>query len=191
MKDIIEFILSRQSQPRLSAPAPGDEVLREVFSCALRAPDHALLKPWRYLVVTGKGLQQLGEAFAAAAAHDNPALQESDLDKISSKALRAPMIIVGITCQQEHPKVPVIEQTLSTGAGMAYLLLALEARGFSGIWRTGDMAYHPVVHERLGLGPLESITGFLYVGTAAARKPVQPLPSLDDIVSVWPPRNSH
>lgn len=189
MQDIIDLILNRQSQPKLSTPAPSGEQLQEVLSCALRAPDHALLKPWRYLVITGDGLKHLGQVFAEAARHDNPQLSESDLDKISGKALRAPMIIVGITRQREHPKVPVIEQTLSTGAGMAYLLLALEAKGYAGIWRTGDMAYHPIVHERLGLGALESITGFLYVGTAVAKKPKQPLPSLDDIVAIWPPQS--
>lgn len=184
MTDIISHILNRSSEPRLESPAPAPSTLNTVFKCAARAPDHALLRPWRYLVIEGEGLDALGQVFATTADASNPtALPE---EKLRSMTRRAPMIIVGIACHHGHPKVPPIEETLSAGCGMAYILLALEAQGFAGMWRTGSIAYNPAVAEGLGLAANESIVGFLYVGTPISEKPALDRPAPDAFVSRWP-----
>lgn len=185
MSDIIKSILNRASEPRLEAPAPGDAVLDEAFACAARAPDHALLRPWRYLVVEGQDRAALGEIFARIADPDDPLAPKPE--KLRQMPLRAPMLIVGITRHQAHPKVPAIEESLSTGCGMAYLMLALEARGFSAMWRTGPVAYHEAVRQGLGLADNESIAGFLYVGTPIASKPAIERPVPADFTSRWRP----
>lgn len=87
------------------------------------------------------------------------------------------MIIVGITSHQAHPKVPEVEQTMSAAVGMGYLLLALEAAGYGGMWRTGGLAYNPEIAKGLGLGDHETITGFLYTGSVDSRKPRYPGPT--------------
>ncbi|WP_111496432.1 MULTISPECIES: nitroreductase [Marinobacter] len=184
MTDTVNAILSRTSEPQLQAPAPDPEVLEDLFACAARAPDHALLRPWRYLVVEGEGRSALGEVFARIANPEDPAAPSEE--KLRKMPLRAPMILVGITRHQSHPKVPAIEESVSTGCGMAYMLLALEARGFSGMWRTGPVAYDRRVHEGLGLAENESIAGFLYVGTPALRKPQMERPQPATFASRWP-----
>lgn len=183
MSQTIESILNRASEPRLEAPAPEKAVLDEAFACAARAPDHALLRPWRYLVIDGDDRMALGEIFAGIADPDDPLSPKPE--KLRQMPLRAPMLIVGITRHQAHPKVPPIEESLSTGCGMAFLMLALEARGFSAMWRTGPVAYHPAVKQGLGLAENESIAGFLYVGTPIAPKPVIERPAPADFVTRW------
>lgn len=187
MTDVIDAIINRASEPRLVGPAPDAKTLEQAFACAARAPDHALLRPWRYLVIEGEGLKALGELFAATA-DGQEEVTEAQLEKLHNMPLRAPMIIVGVTRFQEHPKVPDIEQSLSTGAGMGYLLLALQSAGYGAMWRTGPVAYHPVVHEGLGLADNESIAGFLYVGSVASHKPEVPRPATTSFVSRWPER---
>ena len=61
--DALTLLLTRRSQPRLSAPAPQGEALENIKLAALRAPDHASLTPWQFLVIEGKGLDQLGALF--------------------------------------------------------------------------------------------------------------------------------
>lgn len=182
MNDITAAILERASEPRLQAPAPDDGILKEAFACAARAPDHALLRPWRYLVIEGDGLEALSDVLARAA--DDSAMP--DEKKLRSMAHRAPMIIAAITRHQSHPKVPAVEESLSTGCGVAYLLLALQARGFAGMWRTGPANYHPVVHEGLGLADNESLAGLIYVGTPVQHKPSLPRPESSEFVQRWP-----
>lgn len=186
MSDIINSILNRASEPKLAAPAPDAAVLDEAFACAARAPDHALLRPWRYLVIEGEGLDALATVFEGAASPNDPTAPK--LEKLRKMPHRAPMIIVGITCHKNHPKVPAIEESLSTGCGMAFVLLALEARGYSGMWRTGPVAYHPAVAEGLGLAENETIAGFLYVGTPVINKPTISPAEAKDFVARWPAR---
>lgn len=184
MSEIIDSILNRSSEPKLTAPAPDAAVLEEAFACAARAPDHALLRPWRYLVIEGEGLDTLGRVFERAADPSDPLAPK--VEKLRQMPHRAPMIIVGIARHQDHPKVPAIEETLSTGCGMAFLMLALEARGFSAMWRTGPVAYHPAIREGLGLEGNESITGFLYVGTPVVNKPAIRPAEPKEFVTHWP-----
>lgn len=183
MTAVIDALLNRSSEPRLGDPAPDQKTLDQAFACAARAPDHALLRPWRYLVIEGEGLNRLGELFASTCAPDAP---EKDRNKLLQAPLRAPMLIVGIACHQPHPKVPEQEQTMSAAVGMGYMLLALQSAGYGGMWRTGAMAHHPAVAEGLGLASHESITGFLYVGSVVSEKPGVPRPETSSFVRRWP-----
>lgn len=186
MNDLTDFILQRQSFARLTDPAPAGDDLKAILECGLRAPDHALLRPSRFLLIEGAGRDALGEVFAQAQLHDNPQADAATLDKARTRPLRAPLIVIGVTRFQPHPKVPPIEQSLSTGVAFGYMLLALEARGFGGMWRTGHYAYHPVVAEALGLTDGEQIVGFLYAGTPTGSAPVKLRPQVEDCVSRWP-----
>ncbi|MDX1589905.1 MAG: nitroreductase [Oleiphilaceae bacterium] len=186
MADIVEQILSRSSEPALTGPAPSRDELEPILACALRAPDHAQLRPWRYLLIQGEGREKLGRAWQQAVLNEDPQAPEALLEKARKLPLRAPLLIVAITSPRAHPKVPEIEQQVSTGVGLGYLLLALESHGYGAMWRTGAMAYHPVIRAALGLEEHESITGILYVGTPSARKSPLPKPSLSDHVSEWP-----
>ena len=42
---------------------------------------------------------------------------------------------------------------------------ALQARGFSAIWRTGAPVYDPAVKQAFGYGPADKLIGFIYAGT--------------------------
>ncbi len=184
MTSVMDALLNRSSEPRLTSPAPDTETLEKAFACAARAPDHALLRPWRYLVIEGdEALTALGDLFASTSEQDAP---EKAREKLRKKAQRAPMVIVGIVSHQNHPKVPEIEQTMSAAVGMGYLLLALEAAGYGGMWRTGGLAYHPDIARGLGLSDHEIITGFLYTGSVSSSKPTVPRPDQTEFVSRWP-----
>lgn len=184
MTAVMDALLKRSSEPRLTAPAPDQATLEKAFACAARAPDHALLRPWRYLIIEGEdALNALGELFAATC---DEGASDKEREKCHKKALRAPMVIVGIACQQTHPKVPEIEQTMSAAVGMGYLLLALESAGFGGMWRTGAMAYNLDIARGLGLEDHEIITGFLYTGSVSSSKPGVPRPDQSDFVRRWP-----
>ncbi|MFB2705134.1 nitroreductase family protein [Marinobacter shengliensis] len=182
MTSVTRFLLERTSEPRLEAPAPPRHVVDVAFQCAARAPDHALLRPWRYLVVEGEARHALGELFARACPEN---ASEQEIEKARRAPLRAPMVIVGIATPRSHPKVPEVEQLMSAAAGMSFLGLALRDAGYGVMWRTGGVAYHPEVLEGLGLEPGESVVGFLYTGTVSGEKPSVPRPETKAFVKAW------
>jgi nitroreductase len=183
MTAISDFILARSSEPRLQAPAPGPGVLARAFACAARAPDHGLLRPWRYLVVEGEGLERLGDLFADTY---GPEADEKILAKLRKSPLRAPMVIIAIASPVEHPKIPAHEQVLSAAASTTLLELALQDAGFGVMWRTGSPAYNPAVTEALGLSKQESVIGFIYTGSVVSAKPAVPRLEPTAFVSRWP-----
>jgi nitroreductase len=165
MSDILAFLQQRCSAPKLVAPAPDAQQLSEMFKVAFRAPDHAWLRPWRFLVIRGERREALGELFEQCLLQRNPGADEAARAKARNAPLRAPLLVIPIVCLTEHPKVPHVEQRLSAGCATQGLLLAAEALGFAGIWRTGDPAFDPNVMAGLGMSANEEIIGFLYLGT--------------------------
>ena len=61
MTDILQFLQQRNSASRLIEPAPSATQLQGIFRAALRAPDHAWLRPWRFITVAGERREAFGE----------------------------------------------------------------------------------------------------------------------------------
>lgn len=179
--DAIELLAHRTSNGKLAEPAPDDATLRAILEAALRAPDHAMLRPWRVLVVRGEGRARLGDVLADLDGGD-----EEARERTRRKPLRAPLVLIVVATPKPHPKVPEIEQVLSAGAVAHGILLGLQARGFAGMWRTGGVTYDPRLREALGLRAEDQVVGFLYAGTASAPPPVVERPRVDDHVVSWP-----
>lgn len=177
--DAIELLSTRASNGKLGEPAPDDATLRAILEAALRAPDHASLRPWRVLVIRGEGRERLGEVLASL--EENAEARE----RARRKPLRAPLVFVVAATPRPSPKAPENEQILSAGAVAHGILLGLHARGFAGIWRTGAPAYDPRVKEALGLRAEDHIVGFLYAGTATTPPPAIERPCVDDHIELW------
>lgn len=183
--DTLTALITRTSHGALTEPAPSSEVLNQAFQAALRAPDHRLLRPWRYLIIEGEARKSLGELFLQAGLQNNPQLTDVEQQRLLKMPLRAPMIVVAVTVAKDDPKVPVVEQILSTGAAVQNFLLALHAQGFASMWRTGWVTEHQQIKQGLGLLTNESIAGFVYVGTAGTPLREPTLLSVNDFVQQW------
>lgn len=168
--DALKNLLSRKSHNKLIAPAPSEEQLEVLFNAALRAPDHGMLRPWRYRVFSGESLERLGDFFAQAAVKDDPELSALKLEKIRSKPSRAPMVVVASVCLVDNPKVPHVEQILSAGASVQNLMVAAHFQNIGAMWRTGSLAFNSHLMELLAFSDDEIIVGFIYLGTEEGPK---------------------
>jgi nitroreductase len=184
--DTIEALKNRTSSPRLSGTVPNKSALEALFQAAMRAPDHAQLRPWRFLLIEGDDRKNLGDLFVKAQSEDNALLTEVEIDKTRCKPLRAPLILVAIISIQAHPKVPEIEQVLSAGAAIQNILLAAYAQNIGAMWRTGSMAFHQTVMDGLGLASNEKIAGFVYIGERQGKeRKITPMDS-QEYFETWP-----
>ena len=185
-EQLINWIKSRRSIGNLSIPAPTESQIRAAIDCAVTAPDHKKLRPWRFIVTQGNARHDLGRAFLAAAEaqalQEGEALSEKSRQKTYNMPLRAPVIITVVTQMQVHKKVPPFEQMLSAGAAVQNLILALQAQGFSTVWRTGLLCNEPAVKAYFGVGPDDYVTAFVYTGSSPCdmptRKPIDIEPLL-------------
>ena len=180
--DALENILNRVSARKLAEPFPSTDEMKKVYKAALRAPDHAWLRTSSFIEVKGEGLDKLSNIFLDFG-KTIPNLSDDILRKYTDAPYRAPMIIILVNTHREHPKVPSIEQKLSTAAAAQNIMLALNAMNYACIWRTGKMAFNDVIRDALGLSNKQEVLGYLYIGTEVGDKKKIPNLDIDNFVS--------
>jgi nitroreductase len=162
--DALELLLNRRSIARLSDPAPQGEALENIIKAGLRAPDHAGLTPWRFVLSQGdQGRQKLADILANAA--QSAGSDEAVVEKARKAPFRAPLVITIIAKVTQHEHVPAFEQHLSAGCAVQAMQMAAVAQGFQAFWRSGKWMFDDNVREAFGVHGEDQIVGFLYVGT--------------------------
>lgn len=171
MKAGLSLLLNRRSCHALTEPAPDGEALDLIFRAALRVPDFQALRPFRFLVARGEGLDRLGEAMRLAALAAGKA--EDVVARAPRMPKRAPMVITVVASPKPSTVVPVFDQHLAAGCTVMAMQMAAQGLGYGGVWRSGWFMHDDGFHRQLGLAEGERIVGFLYLGTPA--KTVEPI----------------
>lgn len=151
--------LTRRSWSKVTDSAPDHAELLRLVAAAGRVADHSSLRPWRLIELRGTDRERLGRA-----------LNKADGEKgVSSKPLRAPLLIAVVASYQQSSKVPRWEQE-AVASGVAHMLsLLLDEAGWGVIWRTGSLTRTKAVKKAHGLGKREELLGWLYVGGKPSR----------------------
>ena len=180
--DALDNILKRVSARELAEPHPTKSEMEKVYKAALRAPDHAWLRPSSFIEVKGDGLNKLSNIFLEYAKNQTN-ITDQIIQKYKNAPFRAPMIIILVNTFKEHPKVPAIEQKLSTATAAQNIMLALNTMNYSSIWRTGKLAFNKEIQTKLNLSDDQEILGYLYIGTSIGENKKIPNLDIDDFVS--------
>ncbi|WP_094770433.1 nitroreductase family protein [Microbacterium gorillae] len=149
-----DAVLARRSQSKVTDSAPDHDELARLVAAAGRVADHSSLRPWRLIELRGDARLRLGRALAHARGED----------AVSTKPLRAPLLIAVVVVERPSSKVPGWEQE-AVAAGVAHTLsLLLDEAGWGVIWRTGEHTRAERVALAHGLRSGERLLGWLYVG---------------------------
>jgi nitroreductase len=186
--DALAALSTRHSvaPPFLTTPGPDNRVLAEILAAGASAPDHGRLRPWRFVVIRGAARQRLGEVFAEALIRRQPDAAAEALEQERNRPLRAPVVIAVVArLEPEHPKIPEIEQILSTGAAIENILVAAHAQGFGAKWLTGANAYDDHVKAALGLVGNDRLAGFVHLGTVDGKPPQVPHADARELTVEW------
>ena len=167
--EVLEAIRTRRQMGKVKDERPPRELVQRLIEAACWAPNHFMTQPWRFVVLTGRARDELGEVMARALAarlqHQGKAATDEQLAAERARPLRAPVVIVAaVEPNTTDPRVVEVEEIVAGAAAVQNLLLAAHALGLATAWRTGDAAYDPMVKEHLGLSPRAHILGFIYLG---------------------------
>jgi nitroreductase len=178
-----EAIAGRRSVGRVRPDPIPRELVAELLGAAVRAPNHHLTEPWRFVVLAGAARRALGEAHARAVARTRPDLPEAGLAKEAARLERAPVVVACAVRPSAEDPVTAREDRDAVAAAVQNLLLAAHARGLGAMWRTGAMVDEPEVRQALGLGPTDAVVAFVYLGRPGADAPAEtPRRPLDEVV---------
>lgn len=180
----LQFLQTRRSRPAktLTTPVPDRDALMPLLTAGARCPDHGKLEPWRYIVLAKPALARL-----AALVETRGAALGEDPDRVE-KARRqfadADLAVAVISAPKPSEKIPEIEQRLSAGAVCLSLLNAALAAGWGANWLTGWPTYdRTFLADGLGLNEMESVAGFIHIGTETAAPPERPRPDIGAITT--------
>jgi nitroreductase len=182
--DAIQAILTRHSVAKVKPDPITRPQIEKLLQAAVQAPNHFRVRPWRFVVLTGKSREALGEVMAQTLKKGNPDLPESALEIERAKPLRAPVLIAVGVDKPADAKVLEIENICATAAAVENFLIAANAEGLGAMWRTGPAARDPQVKKFLGFEPDQELIGFVYVGYPDMEVPVAERPSFEDR-TVW------
>jgi nitroreductase len=167
--DTIEALRTRRSYGRLTEPAPKDDDLRTMLEVAAAAPDHGELRPFRFTILRGAGMEAFGvvleDAYLRRCRESGTEPVPARAQKERTKLGRAPLVIVVSAVRQAPSKIPWTDQRDAAVAATEHLLLAAHALGYGAMWRTGDPCEDVEVKNALGLTGDDAVVGFVYLGT--------------------------
>ena len=176
-----ELVRKRQqtSPKRLCDPGPSPEQVRELFTAAAQAPDHGLIRPWRFVQVSEAGRGRLGDAFALALLERDPEASAQQLQDARDKASRAPFLALAIgRMRDEHVEIPETERLVSLGCALQNMLLTAHAQGFGAGLVSGKAMDAKAIRRLFGIDDAERAVCFVVMGTVRQAKAsrVRPLP---------------
>ena len=182
--DVFEAIHNRHSQGKVKPDPVPRELIEKLLDAAAQAPNHYKVRPWRFVVLTGDGLNQLGDVMAASQQARHPEFPPEAFEKCRTVPLRAPVVIAVGVDKPGEAKVLEIENVAASAAAIQNLLLAAHGMGLGAKWRTGEWARDPMVKNFLGFEPDQHIIGFIYLGYPEFLAEPTPRPSFEDR-TVW------
>lgn len=164
-RELLEFLAKRYSVgPKyLTEPAPETSELQRAARVALRAPDHHLLQPFRFVKVEDEQRSRLSVLFAQDAARRGHGAEE--VERAQSRAFNGPALLALVARIRDGiDEVPPHEQWISVGGGLMNFLNALHLMGFAGKTLSGASLRCPDI-QRAFCAAGETLVAWIIIGT--------------------------
>ncbi len=169
--DTYEAIARRASVRRFAPEPVGREQLARVLDAAVRAPNHKLTEPWRFVVLTGGAARRFADLRRShrAGKFDDPAAPEAaaKIEKTWREHLATPAFIV-VLQRLDADVVRREEDFAAVMMAIQNLMLAATADGLGTYLRTGGILANAGVRQLAGAGSDERIVGIVSIGRPAA-----------------------
>ena len=178
--ELFDAIFTRHSQANLKRDPIPRNIIEKLLSAAVQAPNHYKVRPWRFVVLTGKGRERLGEAMVASMLSRFPDLDNEAKQNTRNLALRAPLLIAVGVDKPADPRVIELENVCAAAAACQNILLSAHALGLGAKWRTGEWATDLGVKKFLGFSADQNVIAFLYIGYPESLTDENERPSFDD-----------
>ena len=180
------LITSRQniSPKRLVEPGPNPEEQARLFRAAAAAPDHGLLMPWRFVIVTQERRSALANTFALALIDRDPGASLEQIEAAREKAYRAPLLMLVVAKLGDcEPAIPVLERMVSVGCAVQNILLSAHSMAYGSSLTSGQAMGSARMRQLFRLADGEEAICFINIGTVAKRKVGRAHPEPSSFVS--------
>ncbi|HEY3012008.1 MAG TPA: nitroreductase [Gemmatimonadales bacterium] len=168
--DAITAITGRTSVRRFRPDPVPRETVQQLLDCAVRAPNHKLTEPWRFVVLTGGARDRLAEIRGRhrLKRFTDPTSPEAQAaaEKVRCEARETPVYVVVLSAT--HPdEITREEDYAATMMAIANLMIAAQALGLGTYLKTGGVMRDPALLELAGVPENFRVVGVLSLGYPA------------------------
>jgi nitroreductase len=172
--DAITAITARTSVRRFRPDPVPRQIIQQLLDCAVRAPNHKLTEPWRFVVLTGSAR----DAFADIRARHrlkrftDPASPEAQAaeEKVRRESRETPVYIVVMTAVSKDD-ITREDDYAATMMAIANLMTAAQSRGLGTYLRTGGVMLDPQLLQLAEVPEGFRVVGVLSLGYPAEEEP--------------------
>lgn len=158
----------------------ADDIVKEIVTNALWAPNHGKSEPWHFFVFSGEGIQTFStfqSELYKATTPDN--FKEATYQKLQQQPLKASHVIAICMKKTPNKNIPEMEDIAAVGCAVENLWLSVSAYGLGGYWTTGGITFREQAKQYFNLGAEDKLMGFFLLGkvaipsTGAKRQPFE------------------
>jgi len=172
--DAIAAICSRTSVRRFRPEPVSQSVIQQLLDCAVRAPNHKLTEPWRFVVLTGAARDRLAEIRARhrRKRFTDPQGPEAQAaaDKVLRESRETPVYIIVITSVSSD-EITREDDYAATMMAIANLMTAAQSLGLGTYLRTGGVMRDPDLLALAGVEESFRVVGIVSLGYPAEEEP--------------------
>jgi nitroreductase len=165
--DAIDAIQRRTSVRRFRPEPVSRDTVQRLLECAVRAPNHKLTEPWRFVVLSGDARARYAEMRARhrLARYPDPHSAEAvaAAEKQHREAVETPVFLV-VMVAVSADETTREEDYASVMMAIANLMIAAEALGLGTYLRTGGILREAALAELVGLAEGYRIAGIVSLG---------------------------
>jgi len=167
--EINELIKTRRSiyPAQYTGQKVNDKIIDQMLENANWAPTHKHTEPWRFIVFTENGLDELGKFQSQIYKEVSTAkgnFDEVKMEKLRKKPLLASHVIAIGMKRDEKKSIPVEEEISAVASAVQNMQLTASAFGVGCYWGSGGITYMEEAKKALALEKDDKLLGFLYVG---------------------------
>jgi nitroreductase len=171
--DAITAIMTRASVRRFRPdPVPRD-VMERLLECAVRAPNHKLTEPWRFVVLTGRARDQFAEIRARHRfkRFTDPGSSEAraGADKVRREARETPAYVVVLVAVSAD-EITREEDYAAAMMAIGNLVTAAQSLGLGTYLRTGGVMRDPELLELAAVPESFRVAAILSLGYPAGEE---------------------
>jgi nitroreductase len=171
--DAISAITNRTSVRHFRPDPVPREVIERLLDCAVRAPNHKLTEPWRFVVLTGRARDRFAEIRARhrLKRFADPASPEARAaaDKVRRESRDTPVYIVVMTAVSQDD-ITREDDYAAAMMAIANLMTAGQSVGLGTYLRTGGVMQDPSLLELAGVPEGFRVVGVLSLGYPAGEE---------------------
>jgi nitroreductase len=172
--DAITAIMSRTSVRRFQPDPVSRDLIERLLECAVRAPNHKLTEPWRFVVLTGGARDCFAEIRARHRVKRfvDPGGPEARAaaDKVKREATETPVYVVVLVAVSPD-EITREEDYAAAMMATANLMTAAQSLGLGSYLRTGGVMQDPALLELAAVPETFRIVGILSLGYPADQEP--------------------